>query len=913
MTRIWQDLSGAYEAILEDGSMQKVTLPGTLMTNGIGGVDQGRDLVAPVIRERLTVRHVYTGKAGYLRQVRLSEDARKALLSGGRLFLFIERSRQVEAKWNGRKLSPLTEGSLVTPWIFEITKAATAGEKDVQSLYVTCSNRYPEETAAGILRSGAAKPNWNGLVGKIGLVAERENFISLARVMTEPTGSLLAEVHLQLGTPFHGKVEIQSDAFRVPFAETLDLESGAHTVTFAIREQELSDDALRWDIGEGNLHTLSVSADGMEEKSFSFGIRTLWNDHHGHFALNGRTIFLFADSFHGLFPREGYEPCDKDTWKEILARIQSYGINCVRFDSHCPPDAAFTAADELGLMLLVELSVKGADHVFETNEDAMFWTQMRQILRFYGAHPSFCFLTLGSGIRYTDKGLSHAHEMIQSAQSEDPSKLYSTGSDVFGGAYGPSKVDDFFLASGFDREPLRLCGPGMTGALNNHHPSGLRTYDEVLKLIRAEYDGPVVTFEAGGYAILPEESEAEDYEDDVVSAKAEEYAKEAAKRMGSTASYETLRLAGGQMALRCLRDETLACLSTDSLAGICYAGLVDDPEESYALYGMMNAHYQQKSGDFAAPGGFHAFCREVVPLLLIPRYTYLEGTSVHLYAALANYGRENIKDSWKIELVEMTPDGSRKQIIRGRHQRLRAKALDEAAEDSGTLVECPAGQVTMLGDALLALPKTGKARIYLLQLSIGDYTTSRKIYLYPHSEITTNVLMTGSLTQALKALRAGADVLLAPRADLTHFPASIQVTYTPDFRSCQAMPDQDGFTALSIHNRSEAFSEFPTAEFPEEQWWDLMKDARAMVIPASWQAGSLVDAAGAFDDPACRSVLLGARCGNGRLLLCSLGILEKQDIPGVGAFTQSLVKFLESRSFAPDLTITPEELSRYVR
>lgn len=43
-------------------------------------------------------------------------------------------------------------------------------------------------------------------------------------------------------------------------------------------------------------------------------------------------------------------------WKEMLLKYRSYGINFVRFHSHCEPEAAFAAADELGMLLQPELS-----------------------------------------------------------------------------------------------------------------------------------------------------------------------------------------------------------------------------------------------------------------------------------------------------------------------------------------------------------------------------------------------------------------------------------------------------------------------------------------------------------------------------------------------------------------------------
>ena len=51
----------------------------------------------------------------------------------------------------------------------------------------------------------------------------------------------------------------------------------------------------------------------------------------------------------GDFPLTGYPAMDVAAWKKIIQTCKDYGLNGFRFHSWCPPEAAFQAADELGL------------------------------------------------------------------------------------------------------------------------------------------------------------------------------------------------------------------------------------------------------------------------------------------------------------------------------------------------------------------------------------------------------------------------------------------------------------------------------------------------------------------------------------------------------------------------------------
>ena len=69
-------------------------------------------------------------------------------------------------------------------------------------------------------------------------------------------------------------------------------------------------------------------------------------------------------------------------WKKFLEKYREYGVNCMRFHSYCPPEAAFQAADELGMLVQPELSNRNPRDAFETEESYLYYR--RNWRQFYG-------------------------------------------------------------------------------------------------------------------------------------------------------------------------------------------------------------------------------------------------------------------------------------------------------------------------------------------------------------------------------------------------------------------------------------------------------------------------------------------------------------------------------------------------
>lgn len=168
-------LDGSWHVELEDGTTGQMDLPGTLDENGIGHRDVGAnqwhpdavlgnaageiDKDAP-IATRFTRRHTYEGEARISRKITVPD------YGTDRLFVLAERARALRLLVDGEACSVFRQGTLSTPYIFELTGAAP-GEHEFTFL---SDNSYPGMPKAAIYYSSAAtdetQTNWNGILGE---------------------------------------------------------------------------------------------------------------------------------------------------------------------------------------------------------------------------------------------------------------------------------------------------------------------------------------------------------------------------------------------------------------------------------------------------------------------------------------------------------------------------------------------------------------------------------------------------------------------------------------------------------------------------------------------------------------------------------------------------------------------------
>ena len=883
------DLSGTWRCETGEGCAP-AQLPGTLDTNGIGHADltaapwhpdeNVNDALASqdVIATRLTRRHTYEGAAVFTRALSFVPPV------GKRVFLFCERTRRLSLRVNGQEVPPFLPASLSTPVLFELTGLLTGRDE----LALTCDNRYPGWPHDDIVFSSAAtdetQTNWNGVIGELSLRVEEPVFIHALRVY--PRGDAL-DVWLEISADraFQTDVTVISDALAAPVSITAQGGPGFSSV--ALRGLPLRADVRRWDEGEGNLYALTASL-GDAAKTVSFGVRTFCAQN-GRFVLNGRPLFLRGETNCAVFPETGHPPTDVASWRHILAVYQSYGVNCVRFHSHCPPEAAFIAADETGMLMQPELSHWNPRNAFSSPESRAYYrAELEGVLCMLANHPSFVMLTLGNELHMNEDGQAFADSLLALARSIDPTRLYAAGSNNHYGAKGPNPADDFYAACCCRAHALRATSSPMTGWLNERCPDLRTDYAPAMRAIRAVSDQPVLSFEVGQYEVLPDFDELAAFRG-VTRPDNLRLIRSRVEAASLLPRWRTYVEATGELALRCYRAEVEAALRTEGLSGLFLLGLQDFPGQGTALVGMMDSHLSPKPYAFAQPERFARFFTAVLPLVLLPRLTYTAGETLAADVRVANYGRQALGGVpvWTLE---------------GGGVSLR-----------GTLpcAHAACGAATDLGSISVPLDGIKKAARLTLTVSLCGHENSYDLWVYPDEPAVCPERVYECRTldaRALQVLQRGGRVFLAPDSTQEALPHSIRGQFSTDFWSVGTFPAQAGGMGLLIDAAHPVFASFPTDAHTDFQWWP-MASRRAVILPEALRGlrpiVTLMDSY-AYLRPMAQ--LLECRCGGGRLLFSSLGLHHLTQYPEARALLFSIYRYMGSEAFAPAQEAPVEEI-----
>ena len=876
------DLSGEWQCVIP-GQTGKVRLPGTLDESGVGFPDDPeKQWKADEVRRigfyrdgdpivtRLTRKHTFEGRAELLRQMDWEVPA------GKRLFVDVGRARHLRLFVNGREAPPVRPASVSTPYCFEITGLATGRD----TFLFLSDNSYPGWPRDAIVYSSAAsdetQTNWNGLLGHVRVRAEENSFIS--GVYAYPGGdSLDVRIEVDLAADWRGEVRLSSGALaggEAVIKEETGLEKGRRALWYP--GLALKKDVLRWDEEEGNLYGLTVSLTGLESKTVSFGVRD-FAARDGYFELNGRRVFLRGEANCAVFPQTGYPPMDKDAWKTILQKYRAYGVNCMRFHSHCPPEAAFAAADEMGMLMQPELSHWDPEHAFETPEARAYYeTEFLAILRMLANHPSFVMLTFGNELHANAEGRAFMTALLKKGRERDHTRLFANGSNPFYGALGPDSDSDFYTSTNCGPVMLRATSAGPSGWLNREAPDFSRDYGQGIGEIRKITDQPVFSFEVGQYEVLPDFDEIADYTG-VVSPENLKHIQRKVKEKGLMPAWKRYVEATGESALLCYRAEVEAALRTRGLAGISLLGLQDFPGQGTALVGMMNAHMRPKPFAFARPERFRAFFRDQLPLALLKRFTYTAGETLEAEIRIVNYGKTALSGSliWTLEGPGFSESG----------------ALEEIA--------VPMGDVTGAGFVRAHLAGIETPAKLTLLLRFGELENRYPLWVYPEEAVSCpeNVYECRTLDEkAVQTLAAGGRVYLSPDSTEEALPRSVPAQFSPDFWSVCTFPFQAGGMGQWIDERHPIFRRFPTESHNDWQW-RFIASSRALLLPE--RIGAIIGEMDSYAFLRPMAKLFECRCGGGRLLVSSLGLHALRQHPEARALQRAIYGYMASDEFQP--------------
>lgn len=954
-------LNGKWHVVLEDGTTGQMDLPGTLDENGIGHRDVGAnqwhpdavlgnaageiDKDAP-IATRFTRRHTYEGEARISRKITVPD------YGTDRLFVLAERARALRLLVDGEACSVFRQGTLSTPYIFELTGAAP-GEHEFTFL---SDNSYPGMSKAAIYYSSAAtdetQTNWNGILGECSMYTRPQNFIDSLRVYPRAVkkeeknkaGGYVLDVCVELAPGAKkvykdAKIILQSEALaagELEDTQTLteiisysgeglaeagtDKEENPKTMEIWFRDLPLRENVKLWDEDEGNLYEMAVTLDnGMsaEDKGGStaecrtrFGIRSFGDNGSGRLALNGRAIFLRGEANCAEYPETGHPPMTIPEWKEMLLKYRSYGINFVRFHSHCEPEAAFAAADELGMLLQPELSHWDPKDAFGTEESYRYYrAELVDLLKTYANHPSFVMLTLGNELQAQDEGRERMRELVRTAKRMDPTRLYANGSNAFYGEEGCDPESDFYTSQSCKDVVIRGTFSGMRGYLNENYPSADRTYDEAMAEIRKEYQKPVFSFEVGQFEVLPDFEELESFHgiSDPVNLK---LIKKRVEERGLLPTWEKYVEATGELSRLAYREEIEAAMRTRELSGISLLGLQDFPGQGTALVGMMNSHLEPKPYDFARPERFREFFQECRILVKLPHYTYEAGERLIAEVEAANFGKRNIEGvfCWTLAGKKSVSENGNCEPAE-----IKSKNTVIATGEDTEITICRPGSYTEVGSLDIPLDFVEKNTALTLKVRIGDSISAYPIWVYRKTTpvCPENVYETRAFdVKTREILQNGGRVYLSPDADKESLPNSIKTQFTTDFWSVGTFADQEGGMGQLIDTEHPIFKEFPTDFHTDWQWW-IMATKRAVILPHPMKTIITEMDSYAFLRPMAQ--MIEFRCLKGKVLLSTMELHKSQQYPEVRALQASIYTYLSGENFEPAEEITEEELSMLVR
>lgn len=924
-------LAGVWNVSAGDGRDFIMKVPGTLDENNIGHrdtLDPEQDLQLssdsePIrnpldrlldeegllfteeipVKEEHIIRTRYTRKYTYEGSVVLTKTVTVKERPGRRMFLEVERARSLSLYIDDVPVPHFTEPTLATPHVFEVTGLMNG----THVIRLVSDNSYPDLPKETILASNMAsddtQTNWNGLIGYVRLREERDSFVSGITVRRE-NGALSVFLEIYALDPGNVNIKLSSPVLTREYESVVAIK-GAYSA-FMVRNLPIRPEVPLWDEWDGQLHEFTVTLNSIE-KTVRFGLRDFTCNMNGHVQLNKRKIFLRGETNCASHPETSYTPADDAYWSKIFALYRKCGVNLVRFKSHCPPEAAFTAADEAGILIMPELSI-GPVQTVEGEPGFAFGTEcardyyrreLTEILKCYGNHPSFAMLAFGEGLTYDEETLAFSRELMDTARRMDPTRFYNSGLNAVLPDAEFDTESDFISIASFRGMALKGALPVTDaehpeGFLNTDYPNTEKDYSEVVNKIHEICKKPVIGFENGQFEMLPDPNEIDLFTGFLDPENLKGIVRDIESE-GLLTNWVRYMETVGKSAAMNYRAEVEAALRTKELSGLILFGLQDFPGRGGAPIGMMNSHLQTKRFEASDPKKIGAGFTGTLPMVLLPRFTYEYGDTLEAKVVVANYGRGEMRETVKV--------------------RLKGEGVNRVIELKEK--RYPQGTVTLAGKIELPLDfaEENEHRAVTLELlvKIGRMENTYPIHVYPYSIpiCPEQVYETDILDQtAVETLQYGGTVFLTPPATEEYLPGSVKTLYTTNIFNSVCYPASSGTMGQYIDRSNPIFDTFPTESGTDERWW-TMATGRAVVLPRRMKT-----IIGELDDvrklrPLAQ--LVEFRCMGGNVLLSTMGLKENMQYPEVRALLTSIYRYLESYDFSPSQEMRPEELKKLLK
>ena len=189
---------------------------------------------------------------------------------------------------------------------------------------------------------------------------------------------------------------------------------------------------LLWSISAPNLYSYEITIEYEDETETvcgQFGFRVLQTNGHS-ITLNGNPLFI-RGYIRGIKCHDHKNNCrlsEYEYYKKNLTQAKKFGFNYVRFHSTIPPETLFKAADEVGMLIHIEL--RPTEDEYNNLEEMLFASRdlvsdefVHGVIDEHYNHPSLAVYCIGNELKALGKP-ERIVELGTFIKKTDPTRLF---------------------------------------------------------------------------------------------------------------------------------------------------------------------------------------------------------------------------------------------------------------------------------------------------------------------------------------------------------------------------------------------------------------------------------------------------------------------------------------------------------
>lgn len=630
-----------------------------------------------------------------------------------------------------------------------------------------------------------------------------------------------------------------------------------------------------------------------------------------HFYANGHRIFLRGKHDAAVWPLTGHVEMSVEGWMKYLGTCKEYGINHVRFHSWCPPEAAFVAADSLGIYLQPELPFWGSFDKKDERLMAFLHQEGENILREYGHHPSFRMMALGNEL-WGD--IDKMKEFVDDFRKIAPDKYYTFGSNYYLGYQGIKEGMDYFTTcriggegwgkyNTHTRGSFSFADAYDGGMINHFHPNSTMNFDEACDKAGI----PIISHETGEFQTYPDYREMKKYTGVLHPYNFEVFRRRMAAA-GMLSQADDFHKASGLWSVKLYKADIEMDLRTRNMAGFQLLDIQDYPGQGSAFVGILDAFMESKG--ITTPEEWRQWCSPVVPLLEMKKFCFEDGEMIQAKVKVANYGGSSLygkKLKWKIGDAEGV---------------MNIFTYDEGLIDVGVL------------DEEISADKPTKLNVSL-NIEETEARNSYEFWVYPKKALEKKgVIIAKDLNEkVVKVLEHGGKVLWMPTAS-SHFVAADDTLLQADnatpytvgglfqtdywnYRMFKTICENNkkkvspGTLGILTNPEHPIFKGFPTEMHTNWQWFPVIKESHPLVLDNfAKDYRPVVQVIDNIERNHKLGLVMEWKVGAGKLLVCMSDLEKAAKYPEGKAFYQSVIDYMRSADFNPSTEIMVDELKK---